>query len=165
MMSPNMSSMEMSIAGVQRSPDDSNSIEGGWDFISSTDCGENDESDSCDLESYMTLTNGTGQAYIYDNEDENGDTGPCQFIGIFDISYSVGSSNQNYIFSIQGGEALSAVVDGNTLTLTETYDASTSDCPQQEGVISNEVVFIRVLQEKNSQLNHRHIFFLRFSYF
>ena len=97
--------------------DDSNSIEGGWDFISSTDCGENDESDSCDLESYMTLTNGTGQAYIYDNEDENGDTGPCQFIGIFDISYSVGSSNQNYIFSIQGGEALSAVVDGNTLRL------------------------------------------------
>ena len=125
---------------------DSNSIEGEWDFISSTDCGENDESnDSCDLESYMTLTNGTGQAYIYDNEDENGDTGPCQFIGSFDISYSVGSSNQNYIFSIQGGEALSAVVDGNTLTLTETYDASTSDCPQQEGVISDEVVFIRVL--------------------
>ena len=126
--------------------DDSNSIEGDWDLISSTDCGENDESnDSCDLESYMTLTNGTGQAYIYDNEDENGNIGPCQFIGSFNISYSVGSSNQNYIFSIQGGEALSAVVDGNTLTLTETYDASTSDCPQQEGVISDEVVFIRVL--------------------
>ena len=126
--------------------DDSNSIEGDWDLISSTDCGENDESnDSCDLESYMTLTNGTGQAYIYDNEDENGGTGPCQFIGSFDISYSVGSSNRNYIFSIQGGEALSADVDGNTLTLTETYDASTSDCPQQEGVISDEVVFIRVL--------------------
>ena len=126
--------------------DDSNSIEGGWDFISSTDCGENDESnDSCDLESYMTLTNGTGQAYIYDNEDENGNIGPCQFIGSFNISYSVGSSNQNYIFSIQGGEALSADVDGNTLTLTETYDASTSDCPQQEGAISDEVVFIRVL--------------------
>ena len=125
---------------------DSNSSEGDWDLISSTDCGENDESnDSCDLESYMTLTNGTGQAYIYDNEDENGNIGPCQFIGSFNISYSVGSSNQNYIFSIQGGEALSADVDGNTLTLTETYDASTSDCPQQEGVISDEVVFIRVL--------------------
>ena len=124
--------------------DDSNSIEGDWDLISSTDCGENDESnDSCDLESYMTLTNGTGQAYIYDNEDENGNIGPCQFIGSFNISYSVGSSNQNYIFSIQGGEALSAIVDGNTLTLIETSDASTSNCSQQEGVITDEVIFIR----------------------
>tara|TARA_B110000003_G_scaffold275133_1_gene316889 strand:+ start:160 stop:612 length:453 start_codon:yes stop_codon:yes gene_type:complete len=123
---------------------DSNSIEGRWNFISSTDCGENDESnDSCDLESYMTLTNGTGQAIIYDNEYENGNIGPCQIIGSFDISYSVGLSNQNYIFSIEGGEELLAVVDGNTLTLTETYDASTSDCPQQVGIISDEVVFIR----------------------
>ncbi len=123
---------------------DSSSIEGRWSFISSTDCGENDASnDSCDLESYMTLTNGTGQATIYDNEDENGNIGPCQLVGSFDVSYSVGSSNQNYIFSIQGGEALSAVVDGNTLTLTATYDASTSDCPQQEGIINDVVVFIR----------------------
>lgn len=123
---------------------DSNSIEGRWNFISSTDCGENDESnDSCDLKSYLMLTNGIGQATIYDNEDENGDTGPCQLEVLFDISYSVGSSNQNYILSIQGGEPLSAVVDGNTLTLIETYDASTSGCAQQEGVISEEFVFVR----------------------
>jgi hypothetical protein len=123
---------------------DSNSIEGRGNFISSPDGGENDESnDSCDLESYLTLTNGTGQATIYDNEDENGNIGSCQVIGSFDVSYSVGSSNQNYIFSIQGGEALSAIVDGNTLTLIETSDASTSNCSQQEGVITDEVIFIR----------------------
>ena len=123
---------------------DSNSIEGRWNFISSTDCGENDESiDSCDLESYMTLTNGIGQATISDSEDENGNIGPCEVVGSFDVSYSVGSSNQNYIFSIQGGEPLAAVVDGNTLTLIETYDASTSGCAQQEGVISEEFVFVR----------------------
>ena len=123
---------------------DSNSIEGRWNFISSTDCGENDESiDSCDLESYMTLTNGIGQATISDSEDENGNIGPCEVVGSFDVSYSVGSSNQNYIFSIQGGEPMAAVVDGNTLTLTQTYDASTSDCPQQAGVISDNIVFVR----------------------
>ena len=124
---------------------DSNSIEGRWNFISSTDCGEISHN-SCDLESYMTLNNGLGEITFYYNLDENENPIPCQIVDYIDVTYSAGSNSQNYILSINGGdfdEPLSAIVDGNTLTLTETFEASTSGCPQQQGIIIDEIIFTR----------------------
>ena len=66
----------------------------------------------------MMLTNGTGQATIYDNEDKNEAADPCQQETPFDVSCSVGLSNQCYTFFIQDAEPLAAVIDGNTLTPT-----------------------------------------------
>ena len=123
---------------------DSNSIEGRWNFISSTDCGEIDENNNdCDLESYMTLNNGLGEITLYDDRDENENPIPCQIVAYIDVTYSANSNNQNYILSINGEEPISAIVDGNTLTLTETFDASDTGCPQQEGTIIEEVIFTR----------------------
>ena len=124
--------------------DDSTSIEGRWNFISSTDCGEIDENnDSCDLESYMTLNNGFGEITFYDNRDENENPIPCQIVAYFDVTYSASSNNQNYILYNDEEEPISAIVDGNTLTLIEIFDASDTSCPQQEGTIIEEVIFTR----------------------
>ena len=122
---------------------DSNSIEGIWYYISNTDCGEIVENNDCDLESYMTLNNGLGEVTFYDNSDENENPIPCQIVAYIDVTYSANSNNQNYILTINGEEPISAIVDGNTLTLTETFDASDTGCPQQEGTIIEEVIFTR----------------------
>ena len=122
---------------------DSNSIEGIWNFISNTDCGEIVENNDCDLESYMTLNNGLGEVTFYDNSDENENPIPCQIVAYIDVTYSAGSNNQNYIIQFDGEEPVSAIVDGNTLTLTETYDAIDTFCPQQEGTIIEELIFTR----------------------
>ena len=122
---------------------DSNSIEGIWNFISNTDCGEIVENNDCDLESYMTLNNGLGEITFYDDRDENENPIPCQIVAYIDVTYSANSNNQNYILTINGEEPISAIVDGNTLTLTETFDASDTGCPQQEGTIIEEVIFTR----------------------
>ena len=122
---------------------DSNSIEGIWYYISNTDCGEIVENNDCDLESYMTLNNGLGEVTFYDNSDENENPIPCQIVAYIDVTYSANSNNQNYILTINGEEPISAIVDGNTLTLTETFDASDTGCPQQEGTIIEELIFTR----------------------
>ena len=122
---------------------DSNSIEGRWNFISNTDCGEIVENNDCDLETYMTLNNGLGEITFYDDRDENENPIPCQIVDYIDVTYSAGSNNQNYILYADGEEPISAIVDGNTLTLTETVDASDTGCPQQEGTIIEEVIFTR----------------------
>jgi len=122
---------------------DSNSIEGRWYFNSSTDCGEIENNNDCDLKSYMTLNNGLGEIAFYDDRDENENPIPCQIVAYIDVTYSADSNNQNYILSINGEEPMSAIVDGNTLRLTETFDASDTDCPQQEGTIIEEVIFTR----------------------
>jgi hypothetical protein len=121
---------------------DSNSIEGRWNFISSTDCGEISHN-SCDLETYMTLNNGLGEITLYYNLDENENPIPCQIVDYIDVTYSAGSNSQNYILSINGGdfdEPLSAIVDGNTLTL---QFEPLSGCPQQQGIIIDEIIFTR----------------------
>lgn len=123
---------------------DSNSIEGRWNFISSTDCGELDQdNDSCDFESYMTLNNGAGEATIYDNEDQSGNIIPCQVAGSFDVSYMIESNSSNsYVFDLGDGP-LSATLSGNTLTLFQEVQASDTGCTQQEGTFIEEVIFMR----------------------
>ena len=122
---------------------DSNSIEGIWNYISNTDCGEIVENNDCDLESYMTLNNGFGEVTYYDNSDVNENPIPCQIVDYIGVTYSAGSNNQNYIIQFDGYEPASAILDGNTLTLTETYDAIDTSCPQQEGTIIEELIFTR----------------------
>ena len=117
---------------------DSNSIEGRWNFISNTDCGEIQVSSSCQLESYITFNNGIGELTFYDTEDGN----TCQVVGSDTVTYSAGSNSQSYIISADGDE-ISAIVDGNTLTFIETIDASKDFCDQQEGTITDETKFIR----------------------
>ena len=121
---------------------DSNSIEGRWNFISNTYCGEILVSSSCELESYMTFNNGIGELKFYNTFDENEAVIPCQVVESSDVTYSAGSNSQSYIISADGDET-SAIVDGNTLTLIETYNATNSYCDQQEGTITEETKFIR----------------------
>ena len=121
---------------------DSNSIEGRWNFISNTYCREILVSSSCELESYMTFNNGIGELKFYNTFDENEAVIPCQVVESSDVTYSAGSNSQSYIISADGDET-SAIVDGNTLTLIETYNATNSYCDQQEGTITEETKFIR----------------------
>ncbi len=122
---------------------DSNSIEGRWNFTSATDCGTASDFDSCDLESYMTLNNGAGVATIYDNEGEGGGIIPCQLDGSFDVSYILDSNSSNsYVFDLGNGP-LSATLSGNTLTLFQEVQASDTGCAQQEGTFIEEVIFMR----------------------
>ena len=123
--------------------DDLNSIEGRWNFISNTDCGEIVSNNDCDLESYMTLNDGFGVLTLYDDSDENENPIPCQIVAYIDVTYSAGSNNQNYIIQFDEYEPASAIFDGNTLTITETYDAIGTFCPQQEGTIIEELIFSR----------------------
>ena len=124
---------------------DSNSIEGRWNIISRTDCGNIQVSSSCELKSYLTLNDGIGEYTSYNTFNDGNDTDviPCQVVDVStDITYSAGPNSQSYIISANGSET-SAIVDGNTLTLIDTYDASTTFCDQQEGTITEETTFIR----------------------
>ena len=117
---------------------DSNSIEGRWKIVSTMDCGRNQELSSCQLESYLTLSDGIGAYTSYNNFDEDEAVIPCQVVDVFtDITYSTGPNSQSYIIKFSNEEIFPAIIDGNTLTIMDTYEC-------REGVtITDEIKFIR----------------------
>ena len=118
---------------------DSNSIEGSWNLISMTDCGNAQQLNSCDLQSYITFNNELGESFRY---YDDGGNFPCE-IETEEFSYYAATNSSNtYAISFQGG-SLTAAVNGNILTIIEEYNASDTLCPQQEGTIIEETVFTR----------------------
>ena len=120
---------------------DSNSIEGRWKIISTMDCVRNQEISSCKLKSYMTFNDGIGAWTEYNTFINGNDTAPplpCQVVDVStDITYSTGPNSQSYIIKFSNEEILPAIIDGNTLTIMDTYEC-------REGVtITDETKFIR----------------------
>ena len=82
----------------------------------------------------MTLDNGLGEITVFNLIDEV--PGTCQISDIIDVTYSVVPNNPNtYNFIGANSSGALATLNGNTLTLTEEYDAGDSNCPQQDVVI------------------------------
>ena len=120
------------------------SIEGKWNFISITDCGNPVEQDDCDLESYMLLENGDGMYFNFDTELPDGDSGPvpCQVVGTANITYFAVPNTNTYNFIVDGVVDI-GTISGNTLTFIQETAASNTTCPQQEGTITEILVFIK----------------------
>ena len=124
------------------SSDDSNSIEGRWNLVSTTDCGDPQEIIPCRLLTYMTFNNRLGEITAYNLIDEV--PGTCQITDIDEVSYTVDPNSSNTYIILDNGEFYTASVNGKTLTIIdEAVNASDTGCPQQDGVIIETTVFIR----------------------
>ena len=111
------------------SGDNSNltSIEGKWNLSSQTYNGLAENLNSCDLESYMQLSNnGLGLYYIYYTDfPDNPEIEPCGLDSTFDVSSSLISNNtfsMTWDYGDGDIEAGEAVINNNTLTFTSVYD-------------------------------------------
>ena len=111
------------------SDDNSNltSIEGKWNLSSQTYNGLTENLNSCDLESYMQLSNNSsGLYYIYYTDfPDNPEIEPCGFDSTFDVSSSLISNNtfsMTWDYGDGDIEAGEAVINNNTLTFTSVYD-------------------------------------------
>ena len=123
------------------SSDDSNSIEGRWNLVSTTDCGDPQEIIPCRLLNYMTFNNRLGEITAYNLIDEV--PGTCQITDIDEVSYTVDPNSSNTYIILDNGEFHTASVNGKTLTIIDEFNASDTGCPQQDGVIIETTVFIR----------------------
>ena len=131
--------------GNNNTNDGSNvSIEGKWNFISITDCGNPVEQNDCDLESYMLLENGDGMYFNFEDYDEENGSGPipCQIVSTANITYFAVPNTNTYNFIVDGVLDV-GTLDGNTLTFIQETAASNTTCPQQEGTITEIVLFIK----------------------
>ena len=111
------------------SDDNSNltSIEGKWNLSSQTYNGLAENLNSCDLESYMQLSNnGLGLYYIYYTDfPDNPEIEPCGLDRTFDVSSSLISNNtfsMTWDYGDGDIEAGEAVINNNTLTFNSVYD-------------------------------------------
>ena len=120
------------------------SINGKWNFVSQTDCGEIYQyDDDCDLESYLLLDNGDGMSFDYDNyDDENGTSIPCQIVNNEEFTYISVPNTNTYNFITDDGVFV-GTVNGNTLSFITVYEASQTTCPQQEGTITEIIVYVK----------------------
>ncbi|MDC1312895.1 hypothetical protein N8X76_02705 [Flavobacteriaceae bacterium] len=119
------------------------SINGKWNFVSQTDCGEIYQyDDDCDLESYLLLDNGDGMSFDYDNDDENGTSIPCQIVNNEEFTYISVPNTNTYNFITDNGVSV-GTVNGNTLSFITVYEASQTTCPQQEGTITEIIVYVK----------------------
>jgi hypothetical protein len=96
--------------------DDSNtSIVGSWQLTSILESGT-PAHDRCDLESIMTiLETNTGNFTQYYSEDETSES--CDESVTIDITWSLVSSSTYNITFLEADESVSAVLDGETLTI------------------------------------------------
>ena len=111
------------------SSDDSNStsIEGKWNLNSQSYNNIPENLNSCDIESYMQLSdNGLGLYYIYYTDfPNNPEIEPCGFDGTFDVSSSLISNNtfsMTWDYGEGDIEVGEAVINNNTLTFTSVYE-------------------------------------------
>ena len=120
------------------------SINGKWNYVSQTDCGEIYQyDDDCDLEGYLLLENGDGMAFDYDDYDEeNGTSIPCQIVNNEEFTYISVPNTNTYDFITDNGVFV-GTVNGNTLSFITVYEASQTTCPQQEGTITEIIVFVK----------------------
>ena len=119
--------------------DDSTSIEGRWNLISITDCGNVQELNSCALQSYITFNNELGESFFYFDDGSNT---PCEIETEVFSYYAATDSPNTYAISFEG-DTLTATVTDNTLTVIEEFNASDTGCPQQEGTIIEVTTFTR----------------------
>ena len=117
------------------------SIEGKWNFLSGTDCGNPVETSACNLEDYFLLNNGNGTFYNFNNENNEGSI-PCQIVSTTNFTYVSVPNTNTYNFIFDGVLDL-GTLDGNTLTFIQETAASNTTCPQQEGTITEIAVFIK----------------------
>ena len=125
--------------------DDSTSIDGRWNLVSFTDCGTIDESiTTCNLSSYIIFNNMSGELIGYSDDEGFTDCLPEE---ARPFTYDITPNSPNtYTLFPEGefeGESYTCTVNGNTLTLTDEYNASDSNCPQQEGTIIEVTTFTR----------------------
>ena len=127
--------------------DSSNSIdpiEGQWNYLSSTDCGDPVPVSACDLQSYITFSNGLVEFTIFNNADENEIPIPCKIINIIEFSYSpIPNSSNRYNLDNGISETALILVEGNTLSIITEEDAINTSCPQQVGTIIETSTFVR----------------------
>jgi hypothetical protein len=103
------------------SSDDSNSIEGRWNLISTDLCSNPQGFNSCRAQSYITLNNGVVELFNY-YEDGVGD--PCELQENTTSNYSTDSNipNTYYIEVVSATPPCGSVtfkVNGNTLSMFE----------------------------------------------
>ena len=112
--------------------DDSNdsnstSIDGKWNLNSQLYNNNPENLNTCDLESYMQLSNnGSGLYYIYYTDfPEDLDIEPCGFDNPFDVSSSLISNNtfsMTWDYGDGDIEVGEAIINNNTLTFTSVYE-------------------------------------------
>ncbi len=112
--------------------DDSNdsnstSIDGKWNLNSQLYNNNPENLNTCDLESYMQLSNnGSGLYYIYYTDfPEDLDIEPCSFDSTFDVSSSLISNNtfsMTWDYGDGDIEVGEAIINNNTLTFTSVYE-------------------------------------------
>ena len=103
------------------------SIEGKWNLSSQIYNGNAENLNSCDLESYMQLSNnGLGLYYIYYTDfPDNPEIEPCGFDSTFDVNSSLISNNtfsMTWDYGDGDIEVGEAVINNNTLTVNSIYD-------------------------------------------
>ena len=113
------------------SDDNSNltSIEGKWNLSSQTYNGLTENLNSCDLESYMQLSNnGSGLYYMYYTDfPDNPEIEPCGLDSTFDVSSSLISNNtfsMTWDYGDGDNEVGEAVINDNILTFTSVYEGA-----------------------------------------
>tara|TARA_B110000003_G_C16296476_1_gene397074 strand:- start:111 stop:563 length:453 start_codon:yes stop_codon:yes gene_type:complete len=117
------------------------SIDGKWNFISITSCGDPQYASDCELESYLLLDNGDGLGIFY-NDNDNGAEIPCQIVNNLEFTYIAVPNTNTYNF-IRDDGVIVGTVNGNTLSFIRERSASGSECEQQEGTITEITVYIK----------------------
>jgi len=97
--------------------DSNTSIIGEWQLVSMKSNGISIHY-SCDLESYLTLTENNSGVYYQYNSD-NQETEPCVLDGTDVLTWTKGTTSSTYNLSIFD-ESFIAVLSGNTMKLTAT---------------------------------------------